>query len=233
MRQGLVRLSQIQQRLSQIGLGRSEGCVKLDCPAEMLERLVLAAQVAERDPQVAVSNHEIRAAARDALEMIDGLGALAQALQGSTQVAQRLGIVGPDRKRGTAAAGGTVEIAESAVRLREVRMVNVRVGLDRHRAADQLDRAGVVALLVMQNAQQVKRLRVSLLARQHPLIQLRGRSQLTRSMHFDCGCQHVLHGKETIPNIPSFAPTDVPRTRRRNRRTAARRMSLYTPVNLS
>ena len=112
---------------------------------------------------------------RARFEMIDGLGALAQALQGRAQVAKRLGIVGPDRQRGTAAAGGTLEIAEGAVRLRQIRVVDVGVGLDRHRPADQLDRAGVIALLVMQDPQKMKRLGILLLARQHPLIQLRGR----------------------------------------------------------
>ena len=49
-------------------------------------------------------------------------------------------------------------------------MVNVRVGLDRHRPADQLDRPRVIALLVMQNSQKMERLGILLFFREHSLI---------------------------------------------------------------
>ena len=77
-------------------------------------------------------------------------------------------------------------------------MVNVRIGPQRHRPADQLDRASVLTLLVVEHAQQVQGLGVFLLARQNLLVQLGGRPQLPRSVHFDRGRQYVLHGRWSV-----------------------------------
>ena len=107
--------------------------------------------------------------------MFDRLGMLTKTLQGRAQVAKGFRIVRPDRQGRAATADGAFEIAERPIRLRQIGMVNVRVGPERHRPADQLDRASVMALLVMQHAQQMQGLGVFLLARQNLLVQLGGR----------------------------------------------------------
>ena len=145
------------------------------------------------------------------LEVFDGLGALAQALQGRTQIAQRFRIVGPDLKARPGSSRRHAQNRSAPVRFREIGMIDVRIGPDRHGPADQLDRPGVIALLVKKHAQEVKRLGVFLLPRQHTLIQLRSRSQLTRAVHLDRSRQHVLHGRATIPKSAFRTSTDTPR----------------------
>ena len=199
VRQRLLGLTAVQQRLAQVGLGRGERRVQLDGAAEMLERLVLLAQLTQRDAQVVVGHHEVRPQLQGAAELFDRLGVLPQTLQGRAQVAEGFRIIRPDRQGRAATADGSFEIAESAIRLGQVRMVNMRVRPQRHRPADQLDRAGMVALLVVQHAEQVQGLGVFLLARQHLLVQLGGRAQLSRSVHLDGGRQHVLHGQRYRP----------------------------------
>ncbi len=196
VRQGLFGFAQVQQRLTQVGLGRSERRIQLDGAAEMLERLVFRPRSRSAIPRLLWATTKSAAArgrGRDARRPRRSC----PGLQGRTQVAQRLGIVGPDREGGPAATGGALEIAQRAIRLGEIRMIDVRVGLDRHRPADQLDRTRVIPCWWCSTPSRCKRLGVPLLTRQDPLIQLGRRSQLTRSMHLDCGCQHVLHGEES------------------------------------
>ena len=74
--------------------------------------------------------------------MFDRLGMLPQALQGRAQIAERFGIVRPDRQGRAATTDSALEIAERPICLGQVGMVNVGVRPQSHGPADQLDRAG-------------------------------------------------------------------------------------------
>ena len=68
----------------------------------------------------------------------------------------------------------------------------------------------MIPLLVVQHAQQVQGLRVLLLARKHPLIQLGGLAQLTRPMHLDGGrqtrlaCRLSVVCRAIVPYVPQL-----------------------------
>ena len=90
----------------------------------MVERLVLPAQLAQPDPQVVVSDHEVRPQLQRAAELFNRLGVLSQALQGRSEVAEGFRIIRPDRQGSAATSDGAIEIAERPIRLGKVGMVN-------------------------------------------------------------------------------------------------------------
>ena len=172
VRQRFVRLAAVQQHLAQVGLGRRERRVQLDRGAEMSQCLVLVFELAQPDSQIVVRHRKVRPQLDGAAKLFDRILVLPETLKGGSEVAQGFWIVGPDRERNAATSGGTLEITESTVRLGQVGVVCRRIGPQGHRATDQLDRARVLTLLVVQHTEQMKRLGVFLLARQNLLVQL-------------------------------------------------------------
>ena len=193
VRQRFVGLTAIQQHLAQVGLGRREARVQLDGAAEMVECLVLLAQLAQPDPQVVVGHHEVRPQLERAAELFNRLGVLAQTLQGRSEVAEGFGIIRPDRQGRAATSDGAIEIAERPIRLGQVGVVNVANSAARPPPGRSTRSRACSDLAGGKHTEQMQRLGVFLLARQNLLVQLGRRAQLSRSVHFDRGRQHILH----------------------------------------
>ena len=124
-----------------------------------------------------------------AAELVDGLRPPSQTLKRQAQVAQGLGKVWPQVERSPAAADRSVEPTKAAIHLGEVGMKKWGVGFQGHGPADQLQRPGVISLLMVQDAEQVQRHRIRLFPRQDSLIELSRRTELARLVHLDGGRQ--------------------------------------------
>ena len=193
VRQRLRVLAAVQQHLAQVRPRRREVRLQLDRLVEVLQRLIEPAEVPQHDPQVVVRRGERRPQLDRPAELVDGLGLLPQPLERQPQVAQRLGIVGPQRQRRPAAPGRPVQLPRGPIRLRQIRVERRHVRLERHRPADQLDRPGIIAALMVKHPEQVQRHGVLLLLRQDPLVE-RGRlAEPAPLVHLDGRRQDVLH----------------------------------------
>ncbi len=101
---------------------------------------------------------------------IDGLGAPAQSLVSQAKIAQGFGIVRRQAESRLATADGPIQLAQCAISLGQIGVERGDVWPKRHGAADHLDGARVVPLLVVQHSQEVQRVGVRRFLRQDLLI---------------------------------------------------------------
>ena len=187
VRQGLFRLAQVEQQLAEVRAGRGGKGIQLDGAAEVIEGRVGLAEFAEGDAEVAVDEGEIGPHAQGGTELLDGLAVAAEALQGQAEVAEGFGVVREQPQGRAAAAGRALVLAEGAVSLGEVGVERGDVRLADDGPAHKLDGPAVVALLMMEDAEQVQRVGVFRVAGQHLPIQRGGRTQPSRLMQLDGG----------------------------------------------
>ena len=94
MNQRLFGLTTIQERLAQVGLGRSECRLQFDGETKMFERFLPLAQLAEGDSKVIVSHRKVCTELECAAKVFDGLRMLTESLQGGSQITERSGYSG-------------------------------------------------------------------------------------------------------------------------------------------
>jgi hypothetical protein len=103
-----------------------------------------------------VGSGEVRPQAQGVAEVLDGLGEAAQALHGQAEAAEHLGGIRLQAQGGAAGAGSALVLTKGAVDLGEVGVIGGGVGSQRGGPADELDGAGVLSLLVVQQTQHVQ-----------------------------------------------------------------------------
>ncbi len=200
--EGLVGQSAVEQHLAEVGPRRGKVGGQGDGLAKMVESLVGLAQLAERHAEVVVGRREVRPQLQRAAKLLDGFGVPSESLQRQTEVAKRLGGVGRQAQRRPAAADGSLVLTQGAVGFGQVGVEGGQVRPKRHGPADQLDGAGVVALLVAQHAEQVEGVGVLRLSGQDRLVQLRRRRQVPGLVLLNGGGQIVLHGRDSTGHPP-------------------------------
>jgi hypothetical protein len=100
----------------------------------------------------------------------DSLLVLTQVAERQAQVVQRLGIRRTQRQGGAATGGGLLVLAQGALRLGQVGVKGGDIGTQRDGALDELDGAGRVAALLVQNAEEMQHCRVVRIALQKRVV---------------------------------------------------------------
>jgi hypothetical protein len=201
VRQCFLRPGKVQEQLAQIGLGRRVLGVNLDGATEMFECFLKFAQLAQDITEVVMANAEIRLERNRLAKLLGRLVAAAQPLECQPQVAPRLGIIGAKAQCGPAAAGGSIKLADRAIGFGQVGMEGRRVGPQRDRTPDQLDRARVVAPLMVQHTEQVQRLGARRVLCENLVVQPGGLAQSARLVVRDGGPEYFLHGETILARL--------------------------------
>ena len=189
VRQRLFRLAAVEQHLAEVRPGRSDGRLQLDGAAEVLERLVRLGRVrGGRCPGCCGRRRKSGRSSQARAERLDGLarGVPVPAGPGPGCTGLR-DSPASSRRAARQQPAGPLELAQGAVGLGQVGVERRDVRPQGHRPADQLDGPAVIALLMVQHAEQVQGVGVLRLAGQHFLIQRGGRTQPARLMQLDGG----------------------------------------------
>ncbi len=134
----------------------------------MFQRLVKAAPFAFDVAKAIERGREVGTQAQGILKLLDRLVTLAHGLERQAEVGDGLRVVRPQADGRAAATGGTVVLTDGPVRLRQIGVKHGVVRLRDNRLAHQLDRACVVTLLMIEDAQQVSGLGVPGVVREDP-----------------------------------------------------------------
>ena len=153
VRQGFIHLALIDEHLPQVGLGQGQGGVEGASGAEGFEGFVGSAQLAEGRAEVVLGRGEVGPEPEGGAELFDGFGGPAECVDGQAEIVGGFGTVGPEVQGGAATLGRPFMLAQRPVGLREVGVVVRGVGPQGHGLRDQLDGAGVIAGLMVQDAE--------------------------------------------------------------------------------
>jgi hypothetical protein len=194
MRQCVGRSAALEEDLAQIGACQCVGRVELDGSLKMRECFAQSAGFAEQFAQVIVGQGEIGAERERVTELIGGLAGSSQPLERQAEIGQGLGKIRLEAQGHPTRSTCTLKLPLGTIRLGQVGVELRTVRLEGHRPYHQLDRSGMIALLVVNHSQQVQDFGIVSLVIEHVLIQRGGLRELPRLVHLD-GCpQNVSHG---------------------------------------
>ena len=170
VRQGFLRLSAVQEELTEIGSCRSEGGGQFHRLAEMHERLIELAKVAQGETQAIVGLGEVWPLLQGSTQLLSSLGRPAESLEGDAEVRQCLGEIRVQPQSGAATACRSFQLARCPVCLGQVGMESSDVWPQSDGPSHQLHCSCVVSLLLMQHPEQMECIGILLFLRQYLLI---------------------------------------------------------------